>query len=337
MFGKMRRRIGKYALIAMVFIVIIAISGQASWAIDASKYPKQLVLRAGTVGGPWVPMGTLFAEVMMKRFPGMSILVQPGGAVSNVRIIDKGEDAVLGFTYSPLYWEGKLGTLDKGKKYNNMSALFACTASFQQMAVRAKSKIRSFEDLKDKKISTGHRGGGDEMGGRRVLEVYGITYDSIRKAGGKVSFLQSTEMGMALKDNILDFGNFAGNAPHATLQDVETSTPIRLLNIDKEHAAKLIKKYPFYAVETLPAGTFKGMKEPATQVINVVLLIANNSLSDEFLYELTKLMVEKGPEMRKALPFIDRLNPPSKAVFSLTPEMMHPSSARYFKEIGVIK
>ena len=327
----------KYVIITMIVFSFMAISPQTSWGIDPSKYPKQLVIRAGTVGGPWVPMGTMFADVMMKKFPGLNVMVQPGGAVSNVKIIDKGEDAVLGFTYSPLYWEGRLGQLDKGKKYNNLSALFACTASFQQMAVRANSDIRSFEDLKNKHISTGHRGGGDEIGGRRVLETYGITYDSIRKAGGKVSFLQSTEMGMALKDNILDFGNFAGNAPHATLQDVETSTPIRLLNIDKEHAAKLIEKYPFYAVETLPAGTFKGMKEPATQVINVVLMIANNSLSDEFLYELTKLMVEKGPEMRKSLPFIDRLNPPSKAVFSLTPKMMHPSAVKYFKEIGVFK
>ncbi len=326
-----------HVIIAMLVFSFLICSAQTSWGIDASKYPKQLVLRAGTVGGPWVPMATMFAETMMKKFPGLNVVVQPGGATSNVKIINKGEDAVLGFTYSPLYWEGRLGQLDKGVKYDKISAVFACTASFQSMAVRADSDIRSFKDLINKRISTGHQGGGDEIGGRRVLEAYGITYDDIRKGGGKVSFLQQTEMAMALKDNLLDFGNFAGNVPNANLVDVETTTPIRLLNIDEENAKKLIEKYPFYAVETVPVGTYKGMKEPATQVLNVTVLIANNSLTPEFIYELTKLLVEKGPEMRKSLAFIDRLNPPSKAVFSLKPEMMHPGSVKFFKEIGVFK
>jgi len=326
-----------HGLICLGVLACLLVLSQTSWAIDSSKIPKHIVLRGGTVGGPWVPMANLFANFMMKKFPTLNILVQPGGAVSNIRVINAGKDAVMGFTYVPLYWEGRIGKLDQGKKYENIHALLASTASFQQFAVLADSKIRSISDLKDKRIAPGHRGGGDETSARIVLEAYGITYEGIRKAGGTVSFVQAMEMGMGLKDGIYDFGNFAGNCPHAVLQDVETTKPVRLLSIDSEHEKKILEKYPYYAFENTSPGALKGQKEPARLMLNVAILIAHKSLADEFIYEVTKLLIEKGPEFRKSLAFIDRLNPPSRAVGGLKPEMMHPAAARYFKEIGVFK
>jgi TRAP transporter TAXI family solute receptor len=323
----------------LVGLITFGISAftQTSWAADSSKYPKQLVFRGGTVGGPWVPMANLMADFMMKRFSGLNVLVQPGGAISNLRILEEGKDAVMGFTYGPLYWEAREGTFDKGKTYKNIYALLVATASFQQFAVLASSNIRSIKDLKDKRIAPGHRGGGDDLSTRRILEAYGITYDSIRKAGGTVSFVQVQEMGMGLRDGVYDFGNFAGNAPHAVLQDVQTTKRLRLLSVDAEHEKKILAKYPYYAFDTVPAGTFKGQKKPARLMLNTAVLIVHKSLPDGFVYELTKLLIEKGTEIRKSLAFIDRLNPPSRAVAGLRPDMMHPAAVRYFKKIGVFK
>lgn len=323
--------------VCCIVLSVVVLSGQPSWGIDASKYPKQIVFRAGSVGGPWVPMSTMIADEMMKKFPGLSIVVQPGGGLSNIRVIEKGIDSVIGFCHAPLLWEAKGGTLDKGKTYGNISAVMSTTASVQQMAVRADSDIKTFSDLKDKRVCCGKKGTGGEITCRRVLEAYGITYDDIRKDGGTVSFVDHTEMGMAMKDRILDFVNLSGNAPHAVLQEIETVTPVRLLSIDAATLKKIHQKYPFYAVEDVPAGTLKGMKEPAAALLNVATLIVHKSLSDEFVYEITKLLIEKGPELYKAMPFIDRLVPPQKALSALDPKLMHPSAVKYFKEIGVLK
>jgi uncharacterized protein len=336
----MQREVKKWVRFLGVFCLVMTffvVSTQTSWGIDKSKYPKQIVFRAGSVGGPWVPMSTMVADEMMKKFPGLNIIVQPGGGLSNIRIIEKGIDSVIGFCHAPLLWEAKGGTLDKGKTYGNISAVMSTTASTQQMAVRAKSDIRTFTNLKDKRICCGKKGTGGEITCRRVLEAYGITYKSIRNNGGTVSFVDHTEMGMAMKDRILDFVNLSGNAPHAVLQEIETVTPIRLLSIDNATLKKIKQKYPFYAVEEVPAGTLKGMKEPATALLNVATLIVHKSLSDEFVYEITKLLIEKGPELYKAMPFIDRLSPPKRALSALDPKLMHPSAVKYFKEIGVLK
>jgi TRAP transporter TAXI family solute receptor len=327
----------KVGMISLAVVVFAAISGQASWGLDPSKYPKQMVLRAGAVGGPWIPMCTMIADLMMKKFPGLQILVQPGGGLANIRVIEKGVDSKIGFAHCPLYWEAKEGKLDKGNDYKNISAVLSATASTQQFAVRANSDIKSFSDLKNKRVACGKKGSGGEITCKRVLEAYGVTYDEIRKDGGTVSFVDSAEQGMGLKDGVYDFVDLSGNYPHSVLQDVETATPIRLLSIDKPHLEKIIEKYPFYAVAEVSPGGFKGQKEPVTTLLNVATLIVNNSLSPEFVYEITKLIIEKGPEIHKAMPFVDRLTPPSNALAGLKPNLMNPAAVKYFKEIGVLK
>lgn len=302
-------------------------------------YPKQLVFRAGSVGGPWIPMSTMIADEMMKKFPGLNIVVQPGGGLGNIRVIDAGVDSVIGFAHLPLYWEAKGGTLDKGKTYGNISALFSPTASVQQMAVRADSKITSFADLKDKRINCGKKGTGGEITALRLLDTgYGINYESVRANGGQVSFLDQTEMGIALKDRTLDFINVSGEVPHSVLVDVETTTPLRLLDIDKAALAKLQKKYPYYTTRIIPGKSLKGTPKDVTALVNAATLIVNNKgLSDEFVFEVVKLIMSKAKEFQAAMPFMNLLVPPARAIDGLTPALMHPAAIRYFKSVGALK
>jgi hypothetical protein len=302
------------------------------------SYPKELVFRAGSVGGPWIPMCTMIADEMMKKFPGLNIVVQPGGGLSNIRVIEAGVDSVIGFAHLPLYWEAKQGFLDKGKNYGNISALFSPTASIQQMAVRVDSGIKSFADLKNKRINCGKQGTGGEITCNRLLDTYGITYASVRASGGQVSFLDHTEMGIALKDRTLDFINLSGEVPHSVLVDVETTTPIRLLDIDQAALAKLQQKYPYYTALVIPGKTFKGTPNNVTALVNAATLIVNHkALSDEFVYEVTKLIMEKAKDFQAALPFMNLLTPPARALDGLKPELMHPAAVRYFKKIGGLK
>lgn len=314
---------------------VFGADGKAAGKID---YPKQLVLRAGSVGGPWIPMSTMIADEMMKKFPGLNIVVQPGGGLSNIRVIEAGVDSVIGFAHLPLYWEAKGGTLDKGKTYGNISALFSPTASVQQMAVRADSNIKAFADLKNKRINCGKQGTGGEITAVRLLDTYGITYASVRANGGQVSFLDQTEMGIALKDRTLDFINVSGEMPHSVLVEAETTKPIRLLDIDKAALAKLQQKYPYYTTVTIPGKTFKGTPNDVTALVNAATLIVNNKgLSDEFVFEVTKLIMSKAKDFQAALPFMNRLTPPARALDGLKPELMHPAAIRYFKTAGVLK
>jgi len=339
----MKKMFALLTVLATLMTFGVALMATDTFAADQKpagkgSYPKELVLRAGSVGGPWIPMSTMIADELMKKFPGLNIVVQPGGGLSNIRVIEAGVDSVIGFAHLPLYWEAKMGKLDKGKNYSNISALFSPTASIQQMAVRAESSIKSFADLKNKRINCGKKGTGGEISCARLLETYGITYASVRDAGGQVSYLDHTEMGIAIKDRTLDFGNLSGEVPHSVLVDVETTTPIRLLDIDKATLAKLQEKYPYYTAIEIPAKTFKGTPNKVTALVNAATLIVNNKgLSDEFVYEVTKLIMEKAKDFQAALPFMNLLTPPAKALDGLKPELMHPAAVRYFKQIGVLK
>jgi TRAP-type uncharacterized transport system substrate-binding protein len=162
----MRKKSGSIVRCSVVAFLVMAFTlacGQMSWGIEAGKYPKQLVFKAGAVGGPWIPMSTMIAELMMQKFPGLQILVQPGGGLANIRVIEKGVDSVIGFAHCPLYWEAKEGKLDKGNDYPKILAVLSATASTQQFAVRADSSIKSFNDLLGKKVAPGKKGSGGEI------------------------------------------------------------------------------------------------------------------------------------------------------------------------------
>jgi hypothetical protein len=120
--------------------------------------------------------------------------------------------------------------------------------------------------------------------------------------------------------------------------DVETTTPIRLLDIDQAALAKLQQKYPYYTALVIPGKTFKGTPNNVTALVNAATLIVNHkALSDEFIYEVTKLIMEKAKDFQAALPFMNLLTPPARALDGLKPELMHPAAVRYFKKIGGLK
>lgn len=311
--------------------------GEGEIELTDQGYPKELVFMAGSVGGPWVPLSELIADYMRKEFPGMEVTVVPGGGLENIRIISEGVDSVIGFCHLPLLWEAKQGVLDEGKTYDNLSAVANVTASTQQMVVRANSGIDTFPDLLGKSVNPGKKGTGGEITAMRVFEAYGFTYDDIQKAGGKVSYLDQDEQGIGLKDRTIDFGNLSGSLPHSVLQDVDLTTPVKVLSIEPEPLKKLLEKYPFYAVQQVPAGTFRGQDKPATALLNVATVILNNEkLPAKFIADFTKMLIENGEEINKTLIFADRLNPAERAIEGISEDFLHPETAKYYKSIGII-
>ena len=327
----------------LVFLSLLLVFGMVSargakeMTLTEQGYPKELVFMAGSVGGPWVPLSELIADYMRKEFPGMQVTVVPGGGLENIRIISEGVDSMLGFCHLPLLWEAKSGVLDPGKTYDNLSAIANATASTQQMVVRANSGINSFRDLIGRSVNPGKKGTGGEITAMRVFEAHGFTYEDIQKGGGKVSYLDQDEQGIGLKDRTIDFGNLSGALPHAVLQDVDLTTPVKVLSIDQDALKRLLEKYPFYAVQEVPVGAFRGQDKPATALLNVATIIANNALPEKFIYDFTKMLIENGEEIMKTLDFADRLTPPARAIEGISVDFLHPQAVVYYKSIGVLK
>jgi hypothetical protein len=202
------------------------------------------------------------------------------------------------------------------------------------VAVPRKSNIRSYADLADKRIVPGKVGFSGEVAAKSVLEIYGITYDSIKKKGGVVNFVGYADSAALMKDGHLDAAMFMTSCPQATIIDLNFRPGIRLLPVDKEHMREILEKHPGYMTTVIPKDAYKGVTEDIPTIGTVTSLLVSADLSGDMVYQITKTIFENLPELAKIK---------KKAIAAVSLENalrgvkipIHPGAKRYYDEHGV--
>ena len=167
---------------------------------------------------------------------------------------------------------------------------------------------------------------GTELAARQILAAYGMSYKD--KKDVEPLYLGFAEGATALKDKSADALVIVSGIPNASLADVQTATPIRLVAID---AAKVAKDYKFYVKQTVKAGTYKGMDKDVDVVALMAILVVRDEMNTDLVYEMTKNLFEKAGDLghAKAKEFDVK-----KAAEGITIPF-HPGAAKYLKEKGV--
>lgn len=79
-----------------------------------------------------------------------------------------------------------------------------------------------------------------------------MSFDDIQ-----VNNLSFGDSATALKDDKIDAFFCVAGAPTTAVVELATSNAINVLEIDDEHAEKLIADYPFYTKFNVPGGAYK--------------------------------------------------------------------------------
>jgi hypothetical protein len=196
--------------------------------------------------------------------------------------------------------------------------------------VRADSPIKSFADLKGKKIGVGAPGSGTEANFRQLMDVYGLKKDDV--LGQYLSFSESAE---AFKDKHIDAFVATSAIPNAGVMDVATQNEIRILDIPADMAEKLMQKYPFLTPAKVPANTYRGQSAESSTVAMNAVLIAGNQLKEDMVYSLTKTLFENQADLASAHAKGKELNIQNAVKGVSIP--FHPGAVKYYKEKGVMK
>lgn len=309
MFRWSRSRVVSTVCLLVSVMVAATLSGcsrQQPAEETMKDWPKSIVIASGPVGGPWYPTMVKCSEILMREIPGLTVNVIEGGAESNIKLVNEGKDAQIGMTSSALLYPALEGT--GNYKATNITAIGAVLTSYVQIGVLESSPIKSIADLVGKRVAPGKIGFISEVIFRNVLDAYGITYDDIKNKGGSVSYVAWGEYPSLIKDNHIDAFCLCGEVPHATIMEIEATKPVRLLPIDPDKLQVVLKKYPYLFATEMPAGIYKGQKEPVTLLGYSGVLIANKSLPDSFLAKVIEVLVNNRDEIVKELPFVNLLS-----------------------------
>jgi len=258
-------------------------------------------------------------------------VVATGGSIDNLKRMSKGEVDLALVSSDALYmaYHG-LGTWkDNPQKNQRVMWLYATTAV--HFAVREDSGVKTLYDLHKKKFNPGARGSGTEAATMSILKLLGIEPEYHRG--------DTADAVASMKDNrIIGLSKSGvGKQLDASLMDVATFTPIRVLRFTDGEIKKISAEMPWIAWTTVPKGTMKGMDE--YQTLAMVNFVPGINIPEDLGYKIVKAMCEHMDVQEAAFPAVKGLNFPQETLEALASVSnslpLHLGSVKYFRELGL--
>ena len=310
-------------LVPLAVSVGVLFCATAASAQTANSYR----LMTGPQGGVWVPLGGALKNLWENAIPGLAVQTLPGAGIANVRGIDE-DKAEIGFGNSISTVDGVNGAEPYPRKTTNVCQLASLYPQYFQVVVNEDSGINSLKDLKGKSIAVQTRGNTAEIITQHILRVAGLSYADVR-----TNFLPSYNDAVSLlKDGHAQAFTLGTTIPASSVMDLATSRKIRVIDL-KEAVEPMKKINAGYTAVTLPANTYPGQTQAATQIGYAAHLIVSCKLPEERVYTMLRTIAAN---MRD-------LSAVNKAMENVTPAMMaedigvrfHPGAVRFYREVGV--
>src|SRR5699024_9668786 len=159
-----------------------------------------------------------------------------------------------------------------------------------------------------------------------------LDYEKIRDNGGSISYTNYAEMPGLLNDGHADVAILSGEAPHASGIEMEANKPIKILPIEDDKLEEIKNKFNYIDTEELPGGVYEGQQDPIDVFVLVGHVIYNDSLPDDFVYEITRVFLENQDELKESMEFLDQLNWDTAIPSGFEEEIMHPGAYQAIKE-----
>lgn len=320
----MRRLFARLVLAASVVALTVGL------APGEARAQTRVTLKSATSSSSYYVMMVQLAEVLRGETKGQiqATVEESQGSVQNVKEAAKRPGNFV-FTTPP----SLIASARTGKKpfegetgYDVIRTLFVMPYVTVHFVVREDSGVKSIDDLAGKDFISGGSGTFCDGRTRTIFKLLGLE--------GKVNFV---DVELASADNALKNRKVTGYAtcsshPTPQLQELATTTAIRILPISPAQAEVLAKNDPASSPITIAAGTYKGV--PAVPTVGVpVGAYATTKMDDATAYAITKAFWAKKDEMAKTNPWWAAVTP--DLIDALGNTKLHPGALKYYKEAGV--
>ncbi len=307
------------------FVVAGLALGGAALAAGLALAQAPAFFRIGTGGtaGTYYPIGGLIANAISAPPQLVATAVASNGSVANVNAIVGGA-AESGFAQADVAFWAYSGTgVFEGKpKVGDLRSI-----------ANLYPNVKSVADLKGKKVSLDEPGSGTLLNAKAILAAFGVGEKDITP-----EYLKPNQAAEKMKDGSVDAFFFTGGFPAAAISELaSTGSGIDILPITGAAAEKLAKDFPFFAVDEIPAGTYKDVGAVKTVAVGAHW-VTSSKISADTVYAVTKALwsdktraaLDAGHAKGKAIQKATALN-------GLLGVPLHPGAERFYKEAGLLK
>lgn len=252
-----------------------------------------------------------------------------GGSIYNIGQIAAGE-LDFGVVQSDWQYHAFKGDAPESvEPFPGLRAVFSVHPEPFHLIVAKDSKIKSFEDLKGKRVNIGNPGSGQRETMEVLMKAHGMTADDFMVA----TELTSTEQSNALCDGKIDAYGYSVGVPNAGVAVATDGCDARIVSLDGDVEKKLVADTPYYSFTTIPAGTYKTTRDDVTTFGVRATFVTGEDADEETVYEVTRAVMENIDDFRMLHPAFANLDPKEMITQGLSAPL-HPGAVKYYTEKG---
>ena len=193
------------------------------------------------------------------------------------------------------------------------------------------SGIKSFADLKGKRVNIGNPGSGQ----RGTMEVVMAAFGWEKSDFALASELKSAEQSQALCDNKIDAIVFTVGHPSGSIKEATTSCDSVLVSVTGAAIDMLVADNDYYRTATIPGGMYRGNPDDVVTFGVGATFVSSTNTSAEVVYEVVKAVFENFDDFKKLHPAFSVLKKEEMIKDGLSAPI-HEGAMKYYKEAGLM-
>lgn len=326
-------------------LVAVAFAGALALGATGADAQKSKILRADT-GSPGNISHTItvVAGKIWNRALGTSIQINDSQTLTRSAIkLGRGQIEIMPFPTTIYTFLSKGSRMYKKRSHEqaiaaskNVRSIWGWNAVLFHPVTFKSSGIRTFKDIKGKRVFTGPPSGAAAVTSETIIRTLtgfepNKDYRAIRLPWG--GGLQ------AMLDGKLDVYMRPAGVGAAAIEQLGLKEKFYLLDIGEAANSPAWKKYTKTvgrSSDIIPAGTYKGQINNDKDVIlgaNTFQFAVNKGLPDEMVYQMTKLTWDNIDEIHKTAVTLRTLD--KNAPFTGVNMPLHKAAVRYYREQGI--
>jgi TRAP transporter TAXI family solute receptor len=287
-----------------------------------------LSISTGGVSGVYYPLGGGIAQVVTNHVANVEMTAEASNAsAANINLIAKEETDLALVQNDVAYWAVR-GENMFGAPVGNLRMIASLYPEHIQLVTLKNRDIKSFADLKGKRVGVGAPGSGTVADFEAILSALDVKMDELRP-----DYLDFTNVAERLQDGQIDAGVVVAGYPTSAIMSLAAQHEISLVNFSDEELQKMIDAFPYFRKDIVPADTYSGVSTSTSTPAVMAVLVCNANLSEELVYNITKAIFDNLPEL-EPVHAKARLISLEGAVDGAS-IAFHPGAAKYFAEKGM--
>ena len=219
--------------------------------------------------------------------------------------------------------------MEDSEKISKLRAIGTLYFESLHLVASTESQIQSVGDLVGRRVSVDEVGSGTLLDVTPILKAYGLTNDDV-----KIVYLNPTDAIDRIRQRQLDAFFIIAGYPISGVSELVKEGKATIISIDDAAIKELLKAFPFFTADTIPAQTYSNTSSVSTLAVPAQWVV-NADLDDALIYNITKALWNES-----TLDILAAGHPKGREI-SISSALdgigipLHPGSEKYYYELGM--